>query len=130
MYDSRKIIPALAIFVALITSPMWLSHGRPAAPDLKIDTPAIRKLAERRCVEPAEYMKANHMQLVDSWKDEVVRHGKREYTAGDGRVYEMSLSRTCLHCHSNKERFCDRCHEYQGVKPDCWSCHVVPKEKG
>ncbi len=129
MYDSRKIIPVLGIFVALITSPMWLSHGKTAPPDLKVDTPAIRKLAERKCVEATEYMKANHMQLLDSWRDEVVRRGRREYKAADGKVYEMSLGRTCLSCHSNKDQFCDRCHTYEGVNPNCWNCHSAPKEK-
>ena len=40
----------------------------------------------------------------------------------------MSLSQSCLGCHSNKEQFCDACHNYAGVKPNCWSCHIVPKE--
>jgi hypothetical protein len=40
----------------------------------------------------------------------------------------MSLSQGCLGCHSNKEQFCDTCHNYAGVKPNCWSCHNVPKE--
>jgi nitrate/TMAO reductase-like tetraheme cytochrome c subunit len=40
----------------------------------------------------------------------------------------MSLSQTCLGCHSNKEKFCDSCHTYSGVKPNCWNCHVVPQE--
>ena len=34
----------------------------------------------------------------------------------------------CVKCHSNKERFCDRCHDYAGVKPTCWNCHIVPGE--
>ncbi len=131
MYDARKIIPGLVIFVGLITFPMWSGQGKGSSPpDLKLDTPAIRSLAEKRCVEPKEYMKANHMQLIDSWRDEVVRNGRREYTASDGKTYEMSLSQTCLNCHSNKEQFCDRCHNYESVKPNCWSCHVAPKEKG
>ena len=27
----------------------------------------------------------------------------------------MSLSNTCLDCHSNKAEFCDRCHNYASV---------------
>ena len=29
----------------------------------------------------------------------------------------MSLSNTCLDCHSNKAEFCDNCHTYASVKP-------------
>jgi hypothetical protein len=131
MYDARKIIPGLALFVGLITFPIWSGQGRTGAPpDLKLDTPAIQRLADKRCIEPKEAMTADHMQLLDSWRDEVVRNGRREYKAAGGKAYEMSLSHTCLNCHSNKEQFCDRCHDSQGVKPNCWSCHVVPKEKG
>ncbi len=39
----------------------------------------------------------------------------------------MSLTLTCLECHSNKDKFCDRCHDYLRVSPGCWDCHNVPK---
>ena len=29
----------------------------------------------------------------------------------------MSLTRTCMDCHSNKAEFCDRCHNYLAVRP-------------
>ncbi len=130
MYDARKIIPGVVIFVGLITFPMWSGHGKSSPPpEVKLDTPAIQKLLEKRCVEPTGYMKASHMDLLNSWRQEVVREGERVYLASDGKKYEMSLSQTCLNCHSNKDQFCDRCHTYEGVKPRCWSCHVVPREK-
>jgi hypothetical protein len=40
----------------------------------------------------------------------------------------MSLSDTCLDCHSKKDQFCDACHTYSAVDPYCWTCHVVPEE--
>ena len=30
----------------------------------------------------------------------------------------------CLDCHKNKSNFCDKCHDYMGVKPYCWECHA------
>ena len=130
MYDAGKIIPGLTIFVVLITFPLWYSHGKNYPPlEIKLDTPSIQKGVEKRCVEPTAYMKAKHMELIDSWRQAVVRHGERIFLASDGKKYEMNLSHTCLNCHSNKEQFCDRCHTYEGVKPDCWECHVVPKGK-
>ncbi len=73
-------------------------------------------------------MRANHMRLLNDWRDLVVREGERTYTAADGKVYEISLTGTCLKCHSNKETFCDRCHDYAGVTPSCWNCHIIPEE--
>ena len=130
MYDAGKIIPGVVIFLGLVTFPMWFGHGKSAPPpELPINTPAIQQLAEKRCLEPTAYMKANHMELLDSWRNEVVREGNRVYVASDGKKYEMSLSHTCMNCHSNKDQFCDRCHNYEGVSPTCWSCHVAPQEK-
>jgi hypothetical protein len=73
-------------------------------------------------------MKAKHMELLDTWRQAVVREGESLYVASDRKQYRMSLSNTCLNCHSNKDQFCDRCHNYAGVKPACWTCHVVPQE--
>jgi hypothetical protein len=52
------------------------------------------------------------------------------YTATRGpdhHQYDMSLQNTCMKCHQNKAAFCDRCHNYVGVNPSCWGCHVEPK---
>jgi len=73
-------------------------------------------------------MKANHMDLLNQWRDDVVRKGVRIYKAGNGRKFEMSLSNTCMNCHSNKSEFCDECHGYGGVDPYCWDCHIEPEE--
>jgi len=34
-----------------------------------------------------------------------------------------------MKCHTDKAKFCDRCHNYVGVTPNCWDCHVEPKGK-
>jgi hypothetical protein len=67
------------------------------------------------------------MTLLADWRDAATRDGRRIYVGADGREIEVSLSRTCLRCHSDKTRFCDRCHDDAGVKPACWDCHVVPE---
>jgi len=125
MYDSGKIIAGIIIFLCLITFPVWYNvvSGKAAyTPKLEIVT------KEKKCVEPKEYMRAKHMELMNEWRQSVVREGNRTYTGLDGKNYDMSLTRTCLDCHSNKEQFCDRCHSYAGVTPTCWNCHVIPKE--
>lgn len=129
LYNGGIIIAGIVIFVLLITFPLWWSHGRTApAPALSLDTDAIRQLPEKRCVEDASFMRKNHMKLLASWREGAVREGKRLYTATDGRSFAVSLTGTCLQCHSNKEQFCDRCHDYMKARPDCFSCHIIPGE--
>jgi hypothetical protein len=71
-------------------------------------------------------MRARHMHILDEWRDRVVRLGERNYTAPDGKQYNMSLSNTCINCHHNREEFCNRCHNYVSIRPYCWDCHVNP----
>ena len=124
MYDAGKIIIGLVIFICLITFPVWYAlSNRSAAsgPELEIVT------EEENCVEPVPYMRAKHMELLNDWRQSAVREGNRIYTSSDGEEYDMSLTGTCLDCHANKAEFCDRCHDYTGVKPNCWECHIVPE---
>ncbi len=131
MYDSGKIIAGLLIFVALVTFPFYFNVGKVIAkPETKIDTPEIQKLPEheRKCVESKEFMRPGHMQLLNNWRDSVVRNGDRIYLNSTGKDFDISLQNTCMKCHSNKKNFCDKCHNYMGVKPYCWDCHIAPKE--
>jgi len=123
------IILGLLIFIIGITFPFWYSGGEKAAPPkLDLDTPVIAQLQNKKCMEDKAFMRANHMKLLNAWRDEAVREGRRLYTAKDGRVFEKSLTGTCIQCHSNREQFCDRCHNYVGAKPSCFDCHVIPGE--
>lgn len=129
LYDGGKILAGIVVFLIAATFPLWYGKGRAVPPpDLKFDTPAIERLKEKLCVEPAPYMKANHMKLLAAWRDSAVREGNRSYRAADGRVHKISLTGNCLKCHSNRTQFCDRCHDYAGAKPNCWSCHITPEE--
>ncbi len=124
MYDGGKIVAGLVVFLALVTVPVWLNAlagGVPRAPELELPR------GESRCVEPAAVMRATHMELLNTWRDETVRSDERFLTLADGRRVERSLSRTCLGCHDRKDAFCDRCHDYLAVSPYCWDCHVVPE---
>ncbi|MGB9712679.1 MAG: sulfate reduction electron transfer complex DsrMKJOP subunit DsrJ [Dissulfurimicrobium sp.] len=130
MYDANKIIPGLVIFVGLMTVPIWSAMGRVVPPPKpKLDTPVIRELAEKKCVEGKEFMKSSHMQFLITWRDEALRKGKRVYINSRGQKYYVSLQNTCMKCHSNKKEFCDRCHNYAGVEdPYCWECHLAPRD--
>ena len=127
MYDAGKVLTGLAAFVVMVTSPFWLrvADGARAAgpPDLQIATEA------KKCVAGTEFMRRHHMEMLNSWRDDVVRHDDRRYVGSDGTEYDKSLTGTCMNCHSNKREFCDRCHEYSAVSPYCWDCHVAPEEE-
>jgi len=129
IYDADKIIIGLVIFVGLMTFPFFYNIGKAnPKPEPKINTPEIQKLTEKKCVESKAFMQAQHMQLLNVWRDLAVRAGERIYENSEGKRYTISLQNTCMHCHSNKKKFCDECHTYMAVSPYCWSCHIAPKE--
>ncbi|MGQ9694221.1 MAG: sulfate reduction electron transfer complex DsrMKJOP subunit DsrJ [Thermodesulfobacteriota bacterium] len=129
MSDKGKIIIGLIIFLFWGTFPFWYGRGKTASlPPLALDTPEIQKLDVKKCLESTAYMRASHMELLNAWREAVVRDGKHFYVNMEGKKISMNLSQTCLGCHSNKDKFCDVCHNFSGVKPTCWSCHLVPGE--
>jgi hypothetical protein len=125
MQHAGKVITGLVVFLVLITFPVWynMATGKSGyVPELE------KPVKGEQCVRDTDYMRSSHMNLLNEWRDQVVREGERYESGAAGYSYERSLSHTCLDCHENKEKFCDQCHNYMGVDPYCWSCHVVPKE--
>jgi hypothetical protein len=122
--DKPIIIVGLVIAVGALTFPFWynLAIGSPTpSPDL--ETP------EGQCVEDVETMRAEHMDLLNKWRDAVVRDGEKTYVSKTyGDSHEMSLTRTCMSCHESRESFCQKCHSYANVEPTCWDCHVESME--
>ncbi len=124
MYDSGKIIPGLIIFVLFVTFPIWYNHGDAGAVP-KVELPKDTK----ECVLPADEMRAEHMQLLNEWRDDVLRSADRSFNVKIGdKKYQMSLMNTCMQCHTSKKKFCDQCHDYTSVSPYCWDCHLAPVE--
>ncbi len=131
MYNAKYIIPGLAVFVGIVTLPIWLNFCSPdyTYPDVALPKQPVVFNGEARtdCVEPGAWMRANHMELLISWRDAALRDEKRVYVASDGKKWETSLQNTCMACHSNKADFCDKCHDTNSVNPYCWDCHVIPQ---
>lgn len=124
MYNGGKIITGLVIFVLLVSAPFLLNVGQAnELPEISLDTPAINQLSEKQCVESVEFMRSQHPQLLNDWRDQVVREGESIYVSSSGKMYEMSLDNNCLQCHSNQSQFCDACHTYTSVELYCWDCH-------
>jgi len=123
MRERTVILAALVLFLGLVTSPFWYARAAgltARGPEPKLPT------SERACLMPTEYMRTSHMDLLMTWRDTVVREHQRTWTAPDGKAHTISLTGTCLRCHDNKAEFCDKCHDYAGVAPYCWDCHVDP----
>lgn len=132
LYNGGKILIGLVVFLGFVAFPFYYNIGKVNAKvEPKIDTPVIMQLApgDKHCVQPKAFMRAEHMQLLNQWRDSAVREGNRIYTGMNGKQYYISLQNTCMNCHSNKKEFCDKCHNYMGVTPYCWNCHIAPKEK-
>jgi hypothetical protein len=122
MNDKGKIVTGLIIFLAMFTFPFWFNLGKAAS----VPEPELTEKAKaaKECVRSTAYMRTEHMQLLDLWRDTVVRDTRRMYVNEKGKSFNMSLSNTCLDCHSNKKEFCDRCHDYASARPYCWDCHI------
>jgi hypothetical protein len=127
MNDKKLIVTGLVIFFIIVLFPFWYNRGKAVPPpELKLTEKAK---AAKECVRSKDYMRSDHMKLLDLWREAVVREDDRIYTNPQGKQFVMSLSNTCLDCHSNKAEFCDRCHNYASVRPYCWDCHIdKPKE--
>ena len=70
------------------------------------------------CVRPADWMRRNHMDFLKDSRNLAVREGIR--------IKDSSL-KNCITCHKSREKFCDRCHAYVAVAPNCFECHNYPK---
>ncbi len=129
MYDKGKIIIGIIIFIAIFTIPFWYSTlvtgDAEEVPDI-----VIAPEAGDQCIEDVDYMRAKHVDLLNTWRDDVVRGADREYVSEEyGVTYDKSLTDTCLEqCHTNKSDFCDQCHTYVNVEPGCWECHNIVGE--
>ena len=124
MSDRTKATFGLAAFLVLAAFPMWQAlgaAGEAVRPELELPED------ETECIEETEFMSARHMELLNTWRNALVRDGETEYTSTSGETWDISLTGTCMDCHDNRETFCTRCHDYANVAPRCWNCHIEPE---
>lgn len=135
IYNKGPVFLGIVIFLALALFPFYNNFGKTnKKPDPKTDTPEIMEYeklnGKKECVESKAFMRAEHMVLLNDWRDGVVRDAYRGYiSTANGKRFNMSIQNGCMKCHSSKKKFCDECHNYMAVKPFCWDCHIQPKEK-
>ncbi len=118
MMDVGKVIGAIAIAAAVGAGPLWRGTIRRS----KVDQPAL-PTGFGPCLEPKDSMRTSHPARLSMWRDQAVRQGQRTYRTTDGRDLRIGLAGTCLGCHGEASRFCDRCHDQIGVVLSCWQCH-------
>ena len=124
MYDRIKIVIGLLVFILLVLTPFFYNKKEAKAPPT-----LVKPVSAATCVLPAAEMRAKHMQLLNTWRDEVVRDGDRTPVVIEGKEYPKSLQLACMECHTSRVNFCDRCHNYSSVRqPYCWDCHLAPVE--
>ena len=85
MGDKGKILFGLSVFVILVTFPFWgrLAGGEPEVGRAELVYPDLSKATA--CVEDSAWMTANHMNLLNEWRDDLVRKGEGEYISSTGK---------------------------------------------
>ncbi len=104
---------------------LWLTALSLSA-QAEVPMPQIPAAEGDKCVEETDFMRRNHMDLLDHQRDDTMRRGIR--------TKKHSLN-GCLTCHAVKDaqqrpvtiasdkHFCNSCHAYAAVKIDCFGCH-------
>jgi len=112
----KRTLVGLSAFLLLAGS-VYAGTPKPA---VKIENPG-------QCIAPAAEMRANHMEKLKHTRTRTLRQGIRG---------EAASLNGCINCHASKTTgsvlgpggFCQECHSYAAVSPDCWICHQ-PKAK-
>ena len=94
--------------------------------------PGSKAAGLESCVEPTEFMRRNHMEVIKHQRDETVHQGIRST--------KHSLA-GCIECHVShgsdnlpvpvdaEGQFCQSCHAFAAVGLNCFDCHAtVPAE--
>ena len=92
-----------------------------------VPKPDIPRGQGEECVADTDFMRRNHMIVLQHQRDETVLKGVRS------KQYSL---RECVACHAvagadampvtvkNPKHFCRSCHDYAAVKIDCFQCHA------
>jgi len=80
--------------------------------------PQLEKPKGEACLRSNAWMRRNHMDFL--------KH-KRVMTVREGVRVRSENFKSCTRCHTSREKFCDQCHAYVGVAPNCFECHHYPK---
>ena len=104
----------------------------PLAGNAATPFPQIHEPEGKKCVQPEDEMRRNHMNYILHQRDETMHKGIR--------TEKYSLAK-CIDCHvepnekgeiashDDEEHFCSTCHTYASVQIDCFECHADKPQK-
>jgi hypothetical protein len=124
--NSKALILGLVLASALAAGWAIAQEGKDSSSRVPKPVHVIAK--GDKCVEPIEFMRKNHMEVLLHHRDRTMHQGIR--------TTQHSL-KACVECHANpqtgsvaagKEDFCQSCHAYAAVKIDCFECHSTRPE--
>lgn len=90
--------------------------------------PGSKASGERNCVEATDFMRRNHMEVIQHQRDATVHSGIRST--------KHALA-GCIDCHvgydsggvpvpvNTKDQFCGACHNFAAVQLNCFDCHAT-----
>jgi hypothetical protein len=112
---ARRLATALAV--------AGLAAAAPAQGQSRVPLPNVTVDKSTQCVAPPEVMRRTHMDMLKHGRDRTVHQGIR---GGDESLNQ------CISCHArptggaaigSPDAFCQSCHDYVGIKLDCFECH-------
>lgn len=119
------------VLLAILAAALGLGTAAQAEGVGDFVLPGSKAAKVENCVEPTEYMRRNHFELI--------RHQRDETVYGGIRGTDHSLA-GCVSCHvgyddsgapveiNTEGQFCNSCHHYAAVEMNCFDCHAtVPK---
>ena len=126
---------AFAALVGVLLTAAWpgTGHADPAesGPLMRTLAPVPQKGKGDACVADTDFMRRNHMTVLNHQRDDTVHDGIR--------TKQFSL-KECIACHAvpgedarpvsieSPKHFCRTCHDYAAVKVDCFECHASRPE--
>jgi len=126
----RRALEAAVVVATLATALAtgWAISQERGASAGRVPKPAIVQAEGEQCVEPVEFMRRSHMEVLLHQRDRTMHEGVR--------TKSHSL-KGCVECHASpatgsvaaeKGDFCRSCHGYAAVKIDCFECHASKRQ--
>ena len=127
MHLRRTCIILLAVILTGVAGPGAVVYAKQDKTGSNPLLPVIPMGRGEACVEDTDFMRRNHMELLNHQRDEAVLKGVRS---------EQYSLQECLSCHAvygadaipvtvtSPAHFCRSCHDYAAVSIDCFQCHA------
>jgi predicted CXXCH cytochrome family protein len=118
------------LLVSVLASSIYGDGSALAAEEVRssrVFVPTPPKGKGDKCIADTDFMRRNHMTMLDHQRDGTVHEGVR--------TKQFSL-KECIACHAvngpdarpitvkDPKHFCRVCHDYAAVKIDCFECHA------